>query len=162
MMKVQGWIRVVALVTAASVSGCYRYVPAEAAAVPPGEQVRLFVTRAALAPLNDLPVDAASPVLAGTLIRSEPASVVLRVPVTARQQGFGVQVLGQDVIIARDQIVQMERRELNGLATGALTIGGTALLTGAVIMIIQGARQGDLLPGSSDVELAPRFSVPFP
>ena len=148
-----GWTRAVALAAAVAATGCYRYVPAELAAVPPGQEVRLYVTQAALGALAELPVDTESPVLNGMLVRTEPASLFLRVPVTARQQAFGVQVLGQDVVIARDQIVQVERRELNKAVTGAVTVGGTALLTAAVILIMDNARNGDPSQGSGDVEL---------
>ncbi len=154
-------VRAVALASAIAMGGCYRYVPAEMGAVPPGQGVRLYVTRQALDGLSEIPVQE-SPILTGTLIRAEPASLLVRLPVAARQQGFSTQVLGQDVFIARDQVIQIERRELNRMTTGLATVGGTALITGVAVLIMSAARQGELLPGSTDVELAPRFSIPFP
>jgi hypothetical protein len=146
------WTRSVALATLISSAGCYRYIPSEPAAVPPGERVRVFVTREALIRLGDLPVVEGS-VLNGTLIRTEPTSIVLRLPVATRQTGFSMEVLGQDVFIPTDQVLQVERREVNRPITALLAVGATGLLAGLVVMIIGEAIQGEQHPSSGDVEL---------
>src|SRR5688572_16318818 len=140
---------------AASVTGCYSYIPSEAAAVPPGERVRVYVTREALVRLGDIPVNG-GPVLNGTLVRAEPANLVVRLPVATRQTGFNMEVLGQDVFIPNDQVLQLERREMNGPMTALLTVAGSAAMAGLVVMIMSGARSGEQPPGGSDVELSPR------
>ena len=140
---------------AVSVTGCYSYIPSEAAAVPPGERVRVYVTREALVRLGDIPVNG-GPVLNGTLVRAEPANLVVRLPVATRQTGFNMQVLGQDVFIPNDQVLQLERREMNGPMTALLTVAGTAAIAGLVVMIISGARSGEPPAGGDGVELSPR------
>ena len=149
------WTRAIALAMAVSVSGCYSYIPTEAAAVPPGQRVRVFVTPAALARLGDFPVQE-GPVLDGTLVRAEPQNLVLRLPVARRQTGFNMEVLGQDVFIPSDQVLQIERREVNRPLTALLTVAGTAAMAGLVIMIMTGARQGERPAGGDGVELSPR------
>jgi hypothetical protein len=151
------WSRGLALALAVSVTGCYSYIPSEPAAVPPGERVRVYVTREALAGLGEIPVQSGGPVLNGTLVRAEPANLVVRLPVATRQTGFNIEVLGQDVFIPSDQVLQLERREMNGPMTALLTVGGTAAIAGLVVMIISGARGGEQRPpGDGGVELVPR------
>ena len=149
------WARALALAMAVSVTGCYSYIPSEPATVPPGERVRVFVTPAALSRLGDFPVQE-GPVLNGTMVRAEPANLVLRLPVARRQTGFNMEVLGQDVFIPSDQVLQLERREVNRPLTALLTVGGTAAIAGLVVMIMTGARQGERPAGGGDVELSPR------
>jgi hypothetical protein len=119
--------------------------------------VRVFVTREALLSLGELPVQG-GPILNGTLVRAEPANLVLRLPVATRQTGFNMEVLGQDVFIPSDQVLQIERREMNSGMTALLTVAGTAALAGMVVMIISGARAGETPPTGGDVELSPRGS----
>ena len=146
--------RGLALALAVSVTGCYSYIPSEPAAVPPGQRVRVFVTREALARLGEFPIQE-GPILNGTLVRAEPANLVLRLPVATRQTGFNMEVLGQDVFIPNEQVLQIERREVNRPLTGLMTVAGTLAITGLVVMIISGARQGEKNPGGGDVELGP-------
>jgi hypothetical protein len=148
--------RGLALAMAATVcaSGCYSYIPTEPAAVPAGQRVRVIVSRAALSQLGDLPVDNTT-VLNGTLVRAEPANLVLRLPVTTRQTGFNMEVLGQDVFIPSNEVLQVERREVNRPMTALLTIAGTGAVAALVVMIMTGARQGEPQPGGGGVELRP-------
>jgi hypothetical protein len=148
--------RGLALALAVTVTACYSYIPSEPAAVPPGERVRVYVTRETLTRLGEIPVRDGGPVLNGTLVRAEPANLVVRLPVATRQTGFNMEVLGQDVFIPSDQVLQIERREMNGPMTALLTVAGTAALAGVVVMIISGARGGEPRPGGGDVVLAPR------
>lgn len=144
---------------AVSLTGCFNYIPSEPAAVPPGQRVRVYVTREALTRLGDLPVDNNGSVLNGTLVRAEPASLVVRLPVTTRRAGFNMEVLGQDVFIPRDQILQLERREINKPLTVILTTAGTAALAGMVVLIMTGARQGEQQPIPPGGELRPAPSL---
>jgi hypothetical protein len=156
-MTRSGWTRGIALATLVGFAGCYRYTPAEPAAVPPGQRVRVFVTREALTGLGDFAVGEGAK-LDGTLIRAEPSRLVLRLPVATRQSGFRMEVLGQDVFLPREQVIEVELREVNKPITALMVVAGTAALTGLVITIIQNAVQGEQHPPSEDVEL--RFSVP--
>lgn len=137
---------------AAGAAGCYSYIPSEPGVVPPGQQVRVFITQEELSRLAELPVQQGTS-LSGTLIRAETQNVVVRLPVARRQTGFNMEVLGQDVFIPRDQILQLERRELNRPMTVLLTVGAGAALAGVVVAIISNARNGELPPPSGGGEL---------
>ena len=145
----------VALAFALSLAGCFTYVPTELGTVPPGERVRLYVTREALLGFAELPL-LDEPVVTGTLLRTQGDTLVLRVPVTTRREGFRSEALGQVVLIPRSQVIQLERRRLHPLGTGIAAVGSTALATGLVVLIIDGALTGgQRAPGPGDSELAP-------
>jgi hypothetical protein len=131
--------------------GCFSYVPAEPGIVPEGQQVRVYLGRDALDDLGDL-ADVRAPFVTGTLMRRDPDRFLLRIPITARQRGFMVESLGQDVFIRTDQVVLLERREVNRVGTGLLTVGGTAVVGGMIFMIIDGALNGERPPVPTDVE----------
>jgi hypothetical protein len=143
--------RTLGVALAIFLTACFSYVPTEPAAVPEGREVRVYVGREALIELADLG-QPSSPFVAGTLMRREPDRLLLRIPVAARRRGFMVESLGQDVFIRNDQVVMLERREVNRLGTGLLTFGGTAVVGGLIFMIIDGALQGERPPVPGDVE----------
>ena len=115
-------------------SGCFRYVPVELAAVPDGNDVRMYLTRQGLAALDELPLES-GPIVRGKLITQDNGDVTLRVPVATRQTGFHSSMIGQDVRIPTGDIVQVERRQLDKLGTGLL-IGGAIGVTALVMTLI--------------------------
>ena len=122
-----------------ALTGCYVYVPAEVQTVPPGENVRLRVSRGALAELAEV-VPGGEPVVRGTLVRREQDRLFVRVPITTRRVGFMNQPITQDVGIAAGEILEMElRRKSNGRT--ALFVAGTGVVAAAVIgTIVTGDR----------------------
>ena len=139
---------------AVSASGCFRYIPTELAGARSGEQVRLYVSRAELASLGDLVVGDGA--INGTFVRREATNLVVRLPVTVRETGLNTQVLGQDVFIPNDQVLQFERREVNRPMTAVLTVAGSAAMAGLVFLIIGGARSSEHVPEEGPVELIAR------
>ncbi|MBI4522091.1 MAG: hypothetical protein HY701_14740 [Gemmatimonadetes bacterium] len=140
---------------------CFSYIPAELGTVPEGQAVRVYLDREALIDLTDLG-ELDGPYVSGTLLRKSGDRFVVRVPVTARREGFHLQSLGQDVVIRADQTVQLERRELNRFGTGLVMVGSTAVAGGVILLIMDNARAGERLPGGDDPEMRIRlFSIPL-
>ena len=155
-------IRGAALAAFLSAPGCYRYTPVAMDAVPPGDAVRVYVSRAAMLDLQEaIPVD--NPVLSGRVSRQEGDQLFLRVPVGARQVGFHSAQIDQEVPIPLREITQVERREFNRAGTGAL-IAGTAGAAAVVIFLIMEA-YGEPTFEEDCTECAdmrlPILSVPF-
>ena len=121
-----------ALLAALLLSGCFRYVPTPVDVAPPGDDVRLLVTRQGA---NDLAqvteVEGQVPMVRGTLLEREGANMLLRVPVGQRRDGFHTVSLDQTIRIPVSEILQVERRELDVPKTGFLVagaIGGSAFI----------------------------------
>ena len=136
---------------AALLPGCFSYIPTELESVPQGRQVRVYLGREALLDFRDIVV-MEEPFVTGTLMRSDGDRFLLRVPVATRRQGFLVENLGQDMFIQTDQVVQLERREINKLGTGLVAVGSTAFAGALIFMIIDGALNGDRPPVPGDNE----------
>lgn len=129
-------------------TGCFNYVPTEIGAVPPGESVRLFLTRAGVDAVNEGGAEEAmsfvsEPVLFGEFVRRTGDDLFLRVPTVRRQVGFHTAQLGQDLRIPASEIVQIERQELSKGKTGLLVGATTAAITGLIVFILNDARQPD-------------------
>ncbi len=129
-------------------TGCFNYVPAEIGAVPPGESVRLYLTRAGVDAVNEGGAEEAlslvsEPVLSGEFVRRTGDDLFLRVPTVRRQIGFHTSQLGQDIRIPASEIVQLERQELSRARTGLLVGGTAAAITGLIVFILNDARQPD-------------------
>ncbi len=128
--------------------GCFNYVPTEIGAVPPGESVRLFLTRAGVEAVNEGGAEEAlsmvsEPVLSGEFVRRTGDDLFVRVPTVRRQVGFHTAQLGQDLRIPANEIVQIERQEFSRAKTGLLVGGATAAITGLIVYILNDARQPD-------------------
>ncbi len=137
-----------AILTLSTATGCFNYVPAEIGAVPPGEPVRLYLTRAGVEALDrDGAAQALSaelePVLSGEFVRRTGADLYVRVPTVRRQVGFHSAQLGQDIRVPAGEIVQIERRELSKAKTGLLVGGAAAAIAGLIAFILNDARQPD-------------------
>lgn len=112
-------------------SGCFRYVPSDLGAVPPGEEVRLELTRTGFAQLPEIP-NRPGPELGGTLVRADASSLTLRVPVAIRRDGLVVGTVEQDVLIPTAEILSLERREFSRRRTGLVGALGAAALVGVL------------------------------
>jgi hypothetical protein len=136
-------------------TGCFSYVAAPIETVPAGTDIRVYLTRQALADLPE-PLEQDGPVLEGTLVRREDERVFIRVPIAVRQEGFHASTVGQDVSLSAGEIVQLERRRLDRAGT-ALLVGGTAASAAAVIFLIMDAF-GE--PGRTDPPVE-EFRIPL-
>jgi hypothetical protein len=146
---------VLAFVTQAA---CFKYVPVELSAVPPGKDVRVYVTREAMAELGDA-ADPSAPILNGTLVRREPDRLVMRVPVTSRQVGFFTEQIGQEVSVRTNQIVQFEERRLDRVGTGLLVAGTAVAAAGVIFLIIEASGGTDPVEPPPDELRVPIFTI---
>ncbi|MGY8779680.1 MAG: hypothetical protein ACKVIN_16370 [Longimicrobiales bacterium] len=119
-------------------SGCYRYVPAQAEAIPPGTGVRVLITRAGAEELKTVTaIDNDVPLVDGTVAGIERDALLMSVPVGVRSEGFVTSAIEQVVRVPLGEIVSLQRRELNSLATGLTITGGVALMAGIVAIIVK-------------------------
>ena len=148
-------------VASVHLTGCFQYVPATLETVPDGQEVRLFVTQEGLSEASAVTTDG-QPIVRGRLVSREADQLFIRVPTAVRQEGFHSAVLGQDVAIPIREIVQVERRQVDGLATGLL-VAGTAGVAATVIFVIMEAVSGDDTPpdGGGEEARVPFFSIPL-
>jgi hypothetical protein len=141
---------------------CYSYTPIPTDTVPAGEAVRIYVSSAALSGFEDA-IATDTPVLRGRVARREGDQLFLRIPVGQRQLGFHSTQIDQEVPIPLREITQVERREFNRAATGAM-IAGTAGAAAVVIFLIMEAYGEPTFeedcPECADMRL-PILSVPF-
>jgi hypothetical protein len=164
----------------ASATGCYRYVPSQYAAVPQGENVRVWITADAKNKIEaegSIPIG--DPVLRGILAeKRSDGSMTLQVPITRRQEGFHSAPIYQNAALNQTDIVSVDRRIFDKTGTAAL-VAGTLGGTGVVIFLIMKAYgepegevecEGDcsdlmspVLPRvSSPGRRIPLFSIPIP
>ena len=117
-------------------AGCFNYVPTDFTTVPVGEDVRLTVTRERVPDLSELTLqNDPIPVLEGILERREDASLIVRIPVGRRADGFHSVALGQAIRVSPDAIISAELRVLDGFKTAGMIIGTIA---GATTLLLLG------------------------
>lgn len=130
------------MAVALACAGCYRYVPAQMEATPPGEGVRVLMTRAGAAELATVTeINGDAPLVDGTVLGVEGSVLLLSVPVAQRHEGFMTSSLKQTIRVPTGEVVSFQRRELNALATG-LTIGAAAGVVTAIVFVIAQSVRG--------------------
>jgi hypothetical protein len=157
------WSAVLILVTWTA-SGCYRYIPTRAEEIPPGEHVRIFVNRSVLESIGEVRTFE-EPLVRGLVMRRENEELFVRIPVGVRREGFHSAEIGQDVRIPFRDVVSIERRQLDRLATSGL-VAGTAGAAAFVLFVIMEAFQSEddfeECPGGVCEELlTPIFRIPL-
>lgn len=141
-------------------SGCFRYVPTSLEVTPPGEDVRLMVTRAGAFELGELTeVSTAVPVVRGALVRMEEREVLLLVPLENRRVGFHTEELGQTIRVPIGEILSVERREFDRTGTGLLAVGTAAVAAGVIFLIIESFGSSTRPGGPNPVES--RIPIPL-
>jgi hypothetical protein len=150
-----------ALVAVACLSGCHTYTPAELRAVPVGQEVRLYLSRAAIVALpEDVQVNN-NLYVAGRMEAQDADSVLLGIRIGSREPGMVAQDLRELVKVGSGQIVDVQLREFSGART-ALTVGAGALAAGLIIRMIFVAESSEDV-GDPDEEFSrvPVFTLPF-
>ena len=147
-------------------SGCFRYVPAQLEAVPAGDGVRVLVTQEGareLAAVSDVQ-GAGAPTVRGTLVGREGDDLLLSVAVAQRQDAFTGSRLNQTIRVPVGEILNAERRELDGLATAAAVGGGAAVIGAVVAFIVKPFGRDDPQNNDDPDDFLMRFnllSIPF-
>jgi hypothetical protein len=143
-----------------ALSGCHVYVPTELRAVPPGQEVRVYLSRAAVAALPEEVAPSGALYLGGRMESQEADTVVLGVRMP-RDVGVVSQELRQMVKVGTGQIVDIQRREFSKPRT-ALLVGGAVIGAALIIGMIFGAEDAQHV-GDPDEDLSriPVISIPF-
>jgi hypothetical protein len=143
-----------------SLGGCFRYLPAQLETAPRDRDVRVHLSRVALARVpEEFPTGGTF--LTGRIVGLEADSVVLRVPVT-RAAGYGMAELRQDVHLPRGEIIEVERREMSPARTGLAIAGAAGAAVALVILIIDASGSTDADPGEPPDQLRlPVLSIPL-
>ncbi len=141
-------------------SACFTYVPADVAAVTPQEEVRVHLDRAGMAGLPEgIPLDGAW--LSGRILRQEGDSLVLRVPVASRAEGFGRE-LRQDVYVAASDVTEVGRRQVDRTKTALVSVAATGAAAGLVLLIMGGTESNvQQIPPGPDQLRIPLLSIPL-
>ena len=163
-MQRQMWSKGGALLMAGLVStGCYNYVPTQVEAAPPGEEVRLHVTRDGARELAEVTdVVGAVPEVRGRVIGRDQSDLLLRVPVVQRWEGMSNSGLGQTIRVPTDEILSVERRELDGVMTAVLVTGGVAAATAVLLGVIEAFGRPSSNPDGPDPDFfLGLFSIPI-
>lgn len=147
-------------------SGCYRYVPTDADLVPPGDDIRILVTRLGAAELDQVTEEAtAAGLISGKMQGVEDDDLILSVPVGERREGFMTMNLTQTIRVPMGEILDLDRREFDKGATVGMVGLAAALGVGIVFGIIEAF--GTSSPGEDEPPVEDftfvlgRFSLPF-
>lgn len=153
-----------ALLAAAGTTGCYRYVPGQLEATPPGTDVRVLVTQEGAREMRDAGAISENdePRVEGAVVGTEGGDLLVRVPIARRQNGFLVDRIDQSLRLPVDEIVSFQRRELDGVRTGLVLTGGAAVLAALIAVIADplGGDNPDPEPPPDELMLLELLSIP--
>ncbi len=138
-------------------SGCARWVPARLGEVPVGTDVRLRLSEAGAARMEEL-TGASQTEVSGQLLRWDEEVMV---SAALRNAGAGANASGlrQRFVVERDNIVAVDVRELDRTRTG-LFVGGVAVVAGSAIVWVVSQLSGGGTAAPTDPP-APGPSEPF-
>ena len=99
--------------------------------------------------------------LSGRILRQEGDSLVLRVPVASRAEGFGRE-LRQDVYVAAADVTEVGRRQVDPTKTALMSVAATGAAAGLVLLIMGGAESNvqQTPPGPDQIRI-PLLSIPL-
>ena len=159
---VRGSKMVLVLLTLASATACYRYLPIPLAAVRPNEDVQVSLTAEASTRLvKELGTFSAR--LEGPLAPAKGDSVSVSVLIGRQYQGVQLESARMELFLARPEVVAVHRRVFSRTRTALSTLGAIALFSAVVRTVVQ---SGD--PNGADGELPPpppvgaRFTLRIP
>jgi hypothetical protein len=161
-------IRTTLVLTAIAVlGGCYRWVPTEQAAVPPGAEVKATLTDVGVEEMRRyLGPDVTS--VEGPMVSWDPGGLSILSVTTLRRAGFPPTVLTDTLRLAPNYTADVAIRELDGKRTAIFTAGALGAAAGAVMAALifggnsESPGEGDgPPPEESVVYRIPLFSIPF-
>jgi hypothetical protein len=147
---------VAVLLLAGMTAGCFTYVPAQLETTPPGENVRVLVTRQGASELASVTTVAGDvPSMDGSVVGTEGTDLLLRVAVGERREGFIASSLNQTVRVPVGEILSFQRREVDKLRTGLLVGVAAGVATAVVVFILDpfGSRDPPSGPDPDELRL---------
>ena len=156
--------------TLVSAGACYRYVPSETGAVPPGTEVRARLTDAGEAEARQyLGPDVRS--VTGSLVRWDGEGIGVLTKMTVSRAGFPSTTLTDTIRFLPQHLSGVDVKELDGKRTLWFTAGVVGAMVGAVLAAKhfggssrEGGEEGG--EGGGDIEASilvrvPVFRIPF-
>jgi hypothetical protein len=142
-----------------ALSGCYKYVPTRLDLTPVDERVRLVVSPAGATDLAAVGgVDGAVPTVEGRFAGLEDGTLLMRVPVGNGLMTPGAVSLDQMIRVPSEEIISIERREIDRARTGLLLAGALGGAVIVVLRIMEASGQRSDPPIDPDLYL---FSIPI-
>jgi hypothetical protein len=157
------FLRRVALAAIPLLAGCYTYVPAELATVPPGGEVRVYLTRTAVATLPEdvAPTDLARLYVNGRLTAQERDSITLGIRVGAGTSVMPTSDLRQLVKVRTAEIVDLQRRQFSTPRTGLLVGAGVGVAAAVITLIFQAQSDVHIGDPNDDTSRVPILTFPM-
>jgi hypothetical protein len=121
--------------------GCYRYVPADLAAVPVGGHIRAMVNATAADRLHST-YGVAGSTLDGRVVAREGDVVTLAVPSVGLGSPLGTHALYQQVAVAAADVVGVEVRRVDVFRTGVVVAAGAAAASVIAARALNGGSGG--------------------
>jgi hypothetical protein len=126
------------LAGALSLSGCYTYASVDPLVVEPGLEVRAHLSVEGRNLTEELWGRRMSAV-EGKVLDADAARILLEVPAARLQSGFQVSTLNQRVSLSKEQVLEVELRQLDRGRTGVVV---AAVALGTVLLVTQAFRGG--------------------
>jgi len=153
------------LVSALGSTGCYRYVAAPIGSVEPGTEVRLLVDQAGIEQASRVTsIEGPVPWIEGTFLERSSDSLLVRVQVGQRREGFHTVSLDQAIRVPLREVLQAERRVVDWTESALLVGGGVGLSAFIILTILdEGLGEQGREPAGPLESLVsvPLFSFPF-
>lgn len=122
--------------------GCYSHAVTSLDAVSPGQHVRVTVTPAAGEQISQL-VGYEERTLEGELAEITDGAFYMTIPSGVRQEGFRFETLHQKLRFTQEDVVMIERRQLDRTRTALLVAGVGVAVTAVVLDSFRGKSGGD-------------------
>jgi hypothetical protein len=157
------FLKLSALVVTTAIASCYTYIPAELTSIPQGQEVRVYLTRAAVAalPADVAPTDLNALYVRGRLEAREADSLTVGVPVGTRDPAFMTSDIRQLVKVRTAEVVDVRQREFSLPRTALLVGSGVALGATVITLIFQAENSDDIPDPNPDTSRVPIFSFPM-
>jgi hypothetical protein len=151
-----------AIVAATFLSGCYSWIPVELEAAPAATELRVFMSRRALVDVPEgIPVFGTY--VTGRLARQTADSILIQVPVSRTVDAPGALDLRQNVFLPKSEIVDLQYRRLNRGKTVAALVGGGALATAILTVVVSSGGSAEERPGDVPDQIRiPILAFPAP
>lgn len=147
-------------------AGCYTYVPINAETVAPPLRVRAYLSPEAAERVAPV-VGGVHSAVDGRLVEAAGRSFYLEVTSAYVQQGMRTETLSQRLLLAPEDIVSLQRRELDRTRTYLLAGAGAAAVGALIYTAVSGEAGGSTTQppsgGGSEVRNPlPLLSIPLP
>jgi hypothetical protein len=114
------------------VGGCYRYVPAETGAIPPGTEVRVRLTDAGQAEIRQYYGPDLTRVT-GSLVRWDVDGLGLMTEMTITREGFPATFLADTIQLLPQHLSGVDVKEFDGKRSLGFTAGVIGAMAGALV-----------------------------